>query len=936
MSSTATTAAPSRSRRRPLSTVWIFLLVVSAASPLTSVVGVTALGFSRGNGAGLPAAYALMALVMICFAVGYAAISRRLINTGAFYTYVARGIGRPPAIGVGLVAVIAYVVDVAGIVGSGGYFLKLALKDSQVDINWFWGSAVLLVLVGVMGYRGLRVNAAVLGVLTIAGTLVMAVFDILVIADKGAGAFPSASFNPSVVLSGSPGLAALFALTCFVGVETAALYSEETRDPQRTVPKAIFLAFGFLGVYYVLSLWILVGSIGPDALTNLSPDQLGSLVFDQMFAYGGDGLRTVAALLFLGATLAGALAFHNAASRYLFVLGRDRVLPAWLGQRHPDHRGPSRASLVVTTAMTVIVVGAFVLRLDPLKALALGAIGLATLGVVGLQAFAAAGIVVFFWRRGQGNLMSTIILPGLAALALAFATVFELLNFGTLVQSSSPLVIALPWIFVAAMVVGVVTGMVIRTRKPARYARLAESRLRPEARRLTRPRHWTRRYCLIGAGPAGLAMARRLSEEGVPFDWFESHHDIGGLWHADRPGGPGYDSLIAATSRFTSGFPDFPMPADFPDYPRWWQVRDYLRGYAATFGLYDLVSLNTAVTWVKPDGIGWSVTLSTGGVHYYSGIIVAAGRSLTPRLPFWPGERTFHGEIWHSARYRSPADLAGRRVLVVGAGNTAVEIACDAARTAMTAALSVRSGHRYVPRYLDGVPTDAVLAEVLEPPGSVTLPPDPTEVVATLAGDVRQLGLPAAGETPPSHPTITEDLLPFLSQGWIGARPDVAEILPDGVRYVDGTAEPIDLIIAATGYEPKFPFLDADLYLEPDGRSGLYLNLFSRRHDGLVVMGLSEFGGAVFPRLDDMARAVVVELTLRELGGVGRRAWLATKANDRPDLSGGRQFPQSTGSAFLVDDHAYEVLLRDMADRFGYAPPSSVTATPPAPAPALM
>src|SRR5262245_28417392 len=189
MATMATPAAPSRSRRRPLSTRWIFLLVVSAASPLTSVVGVTALGFTRGNGAGLPAAYALMTVVMLCFAVGYAAISRRVINTGAFYTYVARGIGRPPAIGVGLIAVAAYVVDVAGIVGSGGYFLKLALHDSQIEIGWFWGSAILLIVVGVMGYRALRVSAFLLGVLTVAAVAVMAVFDILVVADKGTAAF---------------------------------------------------------------------------------------------------------------------------------------------------------------------------------------------------------------------------------------------------------------------------------------------------------------------------------------------------------------------------------------------------------------------------------------------------------------------------------------------------------------------------------------------------------------------------------------------------------------------------------------------------------------------------------------------------------------------------------------------------------------------------
>jgi hypothetical protein len=685
----------------------------------------------------------------------------------------------------------------------------------------------------------------------------------------------------------------------------------------------------------VVSVWILVGAIGTDQLTGLSEQKSGGLVFDEVLAYGGEGLQTTTALLFLGATFAGALAFHNAASRYLYVLGRDRVLPAWLGWRHPVHRSPSRGSLAVTVVSTVIIVAAGILRLDPYKVLAVGAFGLATLGIAALQTFAAVAIVVFFRRRGQGRLTTTLVLPGLGAIGLAAATVFELLNFRTLMQSDSPVVIALPWLLVAVMVGGVITGLSIRKRRPGRYSRLAESELRPEARSLPRPRQWTRRYCLIGAGPAGLAMARRLREEGVPFDWYESHHDVGGLWHVDRPGGPGYDSMVAVSSKYTSGFPGFPMPADYPDYPRWWQVRDYLRGYASKHGLYDLVTLNTMVTWVKPDGIGWAVTLSTGGVRYYSGIIVAPGRTAVPLLPTWPGEERFRGQIWHTARYRSPADLAGRRVLVVGAGNSAAEIASDAARSAMSASISVRSGHRYVPRYLDGVPTDAVLAGILEPPGSIALPPDPAEYLETVAGDAQAVGLPAADhQVLASHPTITEDLLSLISQGRVGARPDIMEILPDGVRYVDGTAEPIDLIIAATGYEPRLSFLDRELYLSHDGQPTLYLNLFSRSHDGLVVLGLSEFAGPNFPRFDDMARAVVVELTLRELGGVDWRAWLSTKQLDQPDLRGGRRFVDSAQTALLVDDHAYEMLLRDVADRFGYAPPTAAEPAAPRPAPA--
>jgi amino acid transporter len=927
-------SGPSSHTRPPgrrLSFGWMFFLIVSAAGPLTSVVASTPAGFLTGNGAGLPAAYLLVTVLMICFALGYAAISRRLINTGAFYTYVARGIGRPPAIGVGMVAVVSYVLNAVGTMASGGYFLKLVAQQQGADIGWFWGAAGLCIVIGLLGYRALRVSATVLGTLTALGIAVMVLFDVLVIAKRGVAAFPAASFAPHEVFSQSPGLAVLVALSCFVGVETAALYSEETRDPERTVPRAIYAAIGGLGVFYVLSSWIVVGSLGADQTVGLAQQKQGELVFDQIAAYGGDGLQTAVALLFLGAALAGGLAFHNAASRYLLALGRDRVLPGWLGQVHPQHRGPYRGSLVASAAAAAMLILGGVLGLDPYKTLSTGAIGLATLGIVALQAFAAVAIVAFFGRRGQGRYFTTMVVPSVAAIGLGAATVLELLKFSTTVQNSSPVAVAVPWLLVAVMLGGVVTGLVIRRRQPARYARLAETRLRPAARQLPRPERWTRRYCLVGAGPAGLAMARRLHEEGVPFDWFESYSDVGGLWHVDRSDSPGYDSTVAISSKYTSAFPDFPMPDEYPDYPRWWQMRDYLREFAARYGLYDLVQLNTRVTWIKPDGVGWSVTLTSGGVRYYSGIILAAGRAWNPRLPSWPGMEYFRGQMWHSARYLSPTDLTGRRVLVVGAGNSAAEIACDAARMAASASISVRSGHRFVPRYVDGLPTDAILAGVLEPPGSLSLPPDSAELLETLAADVRGLGLPTPdAAVQGSHPTVTSELLQFISTGAIGARPDIAEILPDGVRYVDGTAEPVDLIIAATGYVMAVPFLSPEVL---PARGGLYLNVFSRSHDGLTMLGLSDFAGATFPRFDDMARAVIVDITLRELGGVDWRAWMQAKTADRPDLYGGRRLRDSAGTGFMVDDHAYEVLLRDIADRFGYTPAGGLAATRPQPAP---
>jgi hypothetical protein len=266
------------------------------------------------------------------------------------------------------------------------------------------------------------------------------------------------------------------------------------------------------------------------------------------------------------------------------VLGRDRVVSPWVGHLHPHHRSPFRASLLVSAGAGLVIAVAAVFRLDPYVVLAKGALGLATLGIVTLQALAAVAIVVFFRRRGQGRYWKTLIRPGAGALGLFAVASVVLVSFDDLMGIANPLVFALPWLIVAILLGGIVIGLVLRRRAPGRYARLAQSSLRPQARRLPRPQRWSRRYCLVGAGPAGLVMARRLVEEGVPFDWYDAGTDVGGMWNPERPGSPVYETLVMNTSKYVSALPDFPMPPHFPDYPQWWQVREYLRSYADTTG----------------------------------------------------------------------------------------------------------------------------------------------------------------------------------------------------------------------------------------------------------------------------------------------------------------------------------------------------------------
>jgi hypothetical protein len=226
-----------------------------------------------------------------------------------------------------------------------------------------------------------------------------------------------------------------------------------------------------------------------------------------------------------------------------------------------------------------------------------------------------------------------------------------------------------------------------------------------------------------------------------------------------------------------------------------------------------------------------------------------------------------------------------------------------------------RRGHRILPRYLGGVPTDAVLAGLVEPPSMVDLPPDPTEMVAMIAGRARASALPRADyERLAGHPVVTDDLLEAVAGGWVSVRPEIAEILPGGVRFADGSVEEVDVIIAATGYDRR------PTILAPQLQDDFYLNMFSRRHDGLTVMSLNEFAGATFPRFDEMARVAVIDITLRELGGPDWRTWQEAKLTDRPDVGGGHQYVNPFPDRCYVDDHAYSAVLGDVCDRYGYTP----------------
>lgn len=444
------------------------------------------------------------------------------------------------------------------------------------------------------------------------------------------------------------------------------------------------------------------------------------------------------------------------------------------------------------------------------------------------------------------------------------------------------------------------------------------------------------RYCIVGAGPCGLLAARALRRAGIAYDHYERHSDVGGIWDIDSPGTPMYESAHFISSRFKSSFYGYPMPDSFPDYPGHRHLLEYIRGFAETFDLKRPIRFGQTVERATPIGEGaqggWQVTLGSGEQHSYRGIIAAPGVTWLPSEPDYPGLETFAGEVLHSVAYRDPALFRGKRVLIVGAGNSGVDIACDAATNAVSAAISLRRGYHFFPKHIFGVPLDMAGTDMLRLPEGTALPEDFGEMLSLLVGDLTRYGLPAPDHPPfASHPIMNTQILHHLAHGDIVAKGAVTSFDRGGAVFADGSRLDLDAVLFATGYECRVPFIDDALFDWNGTRPDLYLNIFHRQLEGLAVVGFVEFASAGYQRFDDMAAMAAMaamDAALRAQGGEAYAQWRALVRDDRPDLRAGHAYIASDRHANYVEVTAYRDTLKDLRQRFGWPDPNDALFAP--------
>ncbi len=366
----------------------------------------------------------------------------------------------------------------------------------------------------------------------------------------------------------------------------------------------------------------------------------------------------------------------------------------------------------------------------------------------------------------------------------------------------------------------------------------------------------TDRYLVIGAGSSGLAAAKNLREQHISVDVVERSAEIGGNWCYGQPGSRVYASTHTVSSKKLTQFTDFQMPGHFPNFPHHSQVFAYLKSYAEHFGLYECIEFRTSIERIEPEGSNWLVTLVSGECRRYAGVVVANGHNWDPRWPEYPGQ--FDGLVMHSAQYKTADVLRGRRVLVVGAGNTGCDIAVEAALHADQTFHSLRRGYYFVPKFLFGRPSDVVGEKLLRWGLPDRLRRLIVRAVLRLTvGDVTRYGLPAPDhELFASHPIINSQLPYYVAHGRVTPKPNVARLLGDRVRFDDDSEERIDLIIYATGYKISFPFLDHAHLNWHDGRPHLYLNVFHPQYDNLFVVGLIQPDSGQFGLVDYQSQLV--------------------------------------------------------------------------------
>ncbi len=430
------------------------------------------------------------------------------------------------------------------------------------------------------------------------------------------------------------------------------------------------------------------------------------------------------------------------------------------------------------------------------------------------------------------------------------------------------------------------------------------------------------RLALIGAGPMGLAAAKTLTEQGLAFQGFELHSDVGGLWDIDNPRSTMYETAHLISSKTMTEFTDFPMRDEVAEYPSHTAMRQYFRDFADRYDLRRHFRFGAEVVRAEPlgkDGDGWRLTWrDETGTHAetFAGVLIANGTLSEPNMPRFEGD--FTGELIHASAYRYPDQFRGKRVLVIGAGNSGCDIAVDAIHHGLSCDLSMRRGYYFVPKYVFGRPADTM-------GGAIRLPMWLKRrvdgmILKWFVGDPSKYGFPKPDyRLYESHPVVNSQVLFHAGHGDLTVRPDIARFDGKTVHFADGSQAEYDMVLAATGYKLHYPFIDRDLLNWQGDAPHLYLNAMHPARDDLFVLGMIEATGLGWQGRHEQAEMVARYIRGLRDGTPGARALQQEKARGFTRATGGMSYLKLPRMAYYVDKATYRRAVTGWIRRLGGA-----------------
>lgn len=462
----------------------VLFLTVTGAAPISAMLFNTPISVGFGNGIGTPAGFAFATVILAIFSVGYVEMSRRVTAAGGFYSFISHGLGRELGMASGFAAVVAYAVFEASLAGGFAFFANAKLDEHGANIAWPWFAFGMIALIAILAYFDVRLSAMVLGVALVGEVIILLIMDVAIFG-QGGNNVQLAALNPVEAFTGFPGggeLAAgaagiglFFAFWSWVGFEMAPNYGEESKDPKRIVPRAMYISVIGLGIFYVITSWAAIsGYTSTENAAAQAQRDPAQFFLIPTADFAGDWARSLMSYLIITGAFACGMAFHNTAARYFYSLGRERIAPAALGRTHPRWRSPHLASLTqsVIAAVIVALFAIFAGTGNPTDEAYLQLYGLmAVMGVIiilGIQSLVSLAILVYFWRRGEHHWVKTVACPIIAFVAQA-VVLYLLLDNLEFLGAGYGLADWLPWIDLAIFVVGIAAALWLKRRDRARY-----------------------------------------------------------------------------------------------------------------------------------------------------------------------------------------------------------------------------------------------------------------------------------------------------------------------------------------------------------------------------------------------------------------------------------------------------------------------------------